>query len=60
MSADHFDEYVPSMVVHTFGDSGAVNGAKEDEMPGKNQRRKVGEKVRSSSLVPNSSVNAGF
>lgn len=27
MLADHFDEHVPGMVVHTFGDSGAVSGA---------------------------------
>lgn len=39
---------------------GQLAGAKEDEMPGKNPRRKVGEKVRSSSVVPNSPVNAGF
>ena len=48
MLADHFDEYVPSMVVHTVGDSGAASGAKEDKMAGENRRRKVGEQVRSS------------
>jgi len=47
------------MVVHTFGDQGAVSGAKVDKMAGKNRRRKVVEKVREA-LVPNSSVNAGF
>ena len=35
MLADHFDEHVPSMVVHTFGDSGAVSGAKQEQMAGK-------------------------
>jgi len=38
MLSDHFDKHVPSIVVHTFEEPGAVSGAKKDELA-----RKIGQ-----------------